>query len=211
MTRIYMAAVALGLAALAGARPARACTIPAPMPHVVDAAAQAVDHVAPGVPSLKLEEIKRGQGPRNDGCSSTASSCDDIGSIAFSHPATDDRTPSDRIGYRFQVVSGKLPFGFALPSQPVVMLISDGRMWLHWLDGATDEQESLDFTLSIVAVDAAGNESPPQMLRIRDDQGGCRVATAGGLPRAWDAAIILCAVLVARLRRGKSPQPRRRS
>jgi hypothetical protein len=123
-----------------------------------------------------------------------------MGGIAFTDLATDDATAVERMGYRFTLVAGALPAGFTLPTGTVVVLISSGMMWLHWDDGATDDQESLDFTLQIVAVDAAGNESAPQTLRIRDDQGGCHIAAGHG-PTNVGIVFILCALLAAKLRR----------
>jgi hypothetical protein len=113
-------------------------------------------------------------------------------------------TPVDRIGYRFTLVAGAFPAGFTLPSETIVLLVSAGEMWLHWEDGATDDQESIDFTLQIIAVDAAGNESAPQTLRIRDDQGGCRIAAGRGSPGPGGAVFVLCALLAAALRPRRS-------
>ncbi|GDX82938.1 hypothetical protein LBMAG42_47490 [Deltaproteobacteria bacterium] len=46
------------------------------------------------------------------------------------------------------------------------------------IDGGTDDQEALDFALSVVAVDAAGSESEATEVVVSDPGGGC--ATAPG-------------------------------
>jgi hypothetical protein len=196
-------ALVAALATVAAAPPARACSYPALTPHVIDPAAQAVDHTPPATPALTVEKIKRGQGPRNDGCGSSASSCDDFGVITLANPTADDQTPVEAIGYRFALVSGAFPVGFALPTDTIGKLVTDGRIFLPWLDGADDDQDSIDFTLEIVAVDAAGNTSAPQTLRIRDDQSGCGVAPVRG-PVALEATFILFVAITAASRRRRA-------
>jgi hypothetical protein len=191
------------VAALAATPPAHACDFPRPTAHLIDPAAQSVDHTPPTTPALTIEKIQRGQGPRNDGCGSSASSCDDFGTITLSNPATDDMTPVEKIGYRFTLVSGSFPVGFAIPTDTIDMPIVDGHTWIHWIDGAEDEQDSIDFTLQIVAVDSAGNQSAPQTLRIRNDQGGCGVMPARG-DAPIEAAILFCVAIAATVRRRRT-------
>ena len=50
----------------------------------------------------------------------------------------------------------------------------DGTMWVRWLDGATDDQDSLDFDLEVRAIDLAGNVSAEAaIVKVRQDTGGC--------------------------------------
>jgi hypothetical protein len=73
------------------------------------------------------------------------------------------------------------------------------EVWLNWDDGPPDDQGTIDFTLQVVALDEAGNESDPQMVRIRDEVGGCRVV--GGGSRGRSILVLGVLVLIADLRR----------
>src|SRR5262249_39723655 len=146
----------------------------------VDTSMQATDHTPPTLPVLPSPTITRGHGPRQDGCAPSAMSCDDIGTIKFPASATDDMTPREQIGYRFSLLTGTLPAGLVLPPDPIEPAAA-ATLFLHWDDGATDDQEAIDFTLSVVAIDAAGNESAPKTLNVSDHPGvGCAVARPPG-------------------------------
>jgi hypothetical protein len=153
------------LPALLLAAPLLPCSI-AVEPHEIDPAERAVDVTPPAAPAGEVDRIVRGKGAvRAPDGSIQGTSCDDIGMITFRivTPAADDRTPPERLGYRITLAEGTLPEGLELPStafrQPM----------LHWIDGATDDQEPIDFSVRIVAVDRAGNESAPSApIRIRD-------------------------------------------
>jgi hypothetical protein len=167
--------------------------------------------VAPTLPPLTAQ-IRRGTGPQQMGCAQSASSCDDIGSVSFQAGATDDVTPPEHIGYRFTLEAGALPAGLTLPGavEPFA-----AQLTLLWIDGATNDQESIDFTLRVVAIDAAGNESAAQTVRVSDDAGGaCAVAGARPprLPFAGFVGLALTAVLLVRRRRpARIRQPQRRA
>jgi hypothetical protein len=175
--------------------PVQACSAPGLTPHVLDPAIAATDQVAPTLPTPVVTSINRGQGPKRSGCGWSGSSCDDLGSIAITNLATDNVTPADRIGYRFAVVGGRLPSGFSLPGETVNIFISGGTLWLNWIDGATDDQEAIDFSLQIIAVDSAGNESAPQIVRVHDEAGGCRIAPAGSSWVGSDTVFLLAVLL----------------
>ncbi len=64
---------------------------------------------------------------------------------------------------RSGVVFRKVP----VPGKPL-------QFTLPWIDGATDNQEPIDFTLAVTAVDLAGNESVPSSP--------IRVSHPGGKP-----------------------------
>ena len=185
---------------------ARACSIAAPTQHVVDPSMQATDQTAPMLPPIPDAQVTRGKGPKQEGCGQSASSCDDIGTITIAALATDDVTDPSRIGYRFTYgsdVSSYLPSGFQPPAYAVEP--QGGFLMLNWLDGATDGQETLNFTLQVVAIDLAGNVSAPQTVRIFDNRNEPVCALAGDhTPRpglGWIATLVLLAAAVARRRR----------
>src|SRR4051794_40169835 len=151
--------VASVVAAASAPAPARACSFGPPTAHVVDPSLHATDQVPPTLPLLSAPLITRGKGPQGTGCAEGGASCDDLGAIGLLATATDNVTAPERIGYRLTLAGGALPSGLVLPdtSEP-----TGGAIWLHWTDGATDDQESIDFTLRVVAIDGAGNESGPQ-------------------------------------------------
>jgi hypothetical protein len=124
-------------------------------------------------------------------------SCGDVTNANITNLATDDMTPADRIGYRVAVVAGKSPAGFDVPSGVVNWAHSDASVWIHW-SGIGDD---VDFTLELVAVDAAGNESAPQTVRIYDDIGGCSIGPRGGVNGGTLAILVLALVLAGRRRR----------
>jgi hypothetical protein len=161
-----------------------------------------VDQMAPALPKPMVARITRHDGT---GCMG-GDSCGDFTAVNLTNLATDDQTPSDRIGYRFALVAGALPSGFALPTGVVDLAMSDASLWLDWPGIDSD----FDFTLQLVAVDRAGNESAPQTVRISEDTGGCSI----GHPRGTGAVVIAAAVFVLasgawRSRRRKTEGQRR--
>jgi hypothetical protein len=107
--------------------------------------------------------------------------------------AMDDMTPADRIGYRVNLVSGPPPgptTGLSVPS----LGTPAGSLQLFW-DGGDD----FDFTIQLIAIDAAGNESEPRTVRITDGNEGCNVghrAASNGLA----LAVLALALASARAR-----------
>jgi hypothetical protein len=200
MRRRAVFLVTVGLAAAWTPTPARACSKVAPAPHVVDETLQATDQTPPVLPPLAAPRITRGKGPEPSGCGSAASSCDDLGEIAFHAQATDDTTPAAKIGYLFTLEAGSLPPGLALPGavEPFA-----GGLAFGWIDGATDDQEPIDFTVRVVALDLAGNESAPQMVRVTDgsgSSGGCAFARPRAPSRGLAFAALAALLLAARRR-----------
>jgi hypothetical protein len=177
---------------------ARACMPLGGAAHVVIASMQATDQVPPALPAIPPPDIHRSDGSNQGGC---GTDCPDVGIVSFAAVATDDTTPPDKIGYRFTLAAGQLPAGFTLPAaalDPQSVSVS-----LFW---SADRGQPIDFTLSVVAIDAAGNESPPQTVRVADDPGGCAIAHprphARGL--AW---IALLSLIAARRRRKWTKRP----
>jgi len=185
-----------------------ACDSAGPTPFAVDPALQGIDQQPPALGVVSVVRVQRGKGPQWEGCSYGAGSCDGAGYIVLGGAATDDMTEVDRIGYRFTLVEGTPPSRFTVPPPTFLPTVFDGQIWLEWDDGASDDQESFDFTLSLVAIDVAGNESAPRMVRIADDAGGCTVAAWSRSPRTQGVPIVLLAsvTMFVRRRRPRSPE-----
>lgn len=169
--RIASSAAVAGAFVLALHRLAEACSFGF-NPHQLDEAEKAVDTTPPGTPVVGPISITRGHGPARSGCSSTASSCDDIGAITFTLSATDDRTPAEKMGFRLTARRPATLEGFFPVGMDVRLF--EGLMAVRWLDGATNDQESLDFELEVRAIDLAGNVSTePAIIKVHQDTGGC--------------------------------------
>jgi hypothetical protein len=196
MRRSGLAVIAITLAALGAPTPARACSFALPTPHVVDPSLRMIDQVPPTLPGPIRYAVYRG--PQRTACGGT--SCDGNGTIDFATEASDDMTPPAQIGYRLRLEAGALPTGLTLPADAIVPAF--GQLFLLWDSGASDGDEPIDFTLQVVAIDLAGNESAPQTVRIHDDPGGCAIGRGGASrgPAAWLAVAAL--VLAARPRSG---------
>jgi hypothetical protein len=178
-----------------------ACSYGSPPALVLDPQAQASDTTPPSVPVANVESIRRGQGPTTyANCSQSVSSCDDFGSIGIALTATDDQAPTDKMGYRVEVVAGQLPDGLALPTGPV--LLTGGHLYLHWIDGATDDQEAVSFTLAIRAVDLAGNTGPPANVEVSDGGSGCSLV-GRRIGSSWAATVVLLLMAARFLRRSR--------
>lgn len=163
-------------------------------PHVVDSSLVGVDSTAPVLPQPVVVRIARHDGT---GCLS-GDSCGDFTSVGLTNFATDDQTPAAEIGYRVSVAAGALPSGLVLPGAVVHLPLPDGSLWLHWSGIDAD----VDVTLRFVAVDAAGNESAPQTVRIHDELGGCSVGRRA--PAGAGVFGLVAVALATALRRRRS-------
>jgi MYXO-CTERM domain-containing protein len=178
--------------------PAEACSIVGPTPLQIDPTLKATDTTPPTLTVAALTGVKRGQGRQSDGCSSTASSCDDLGWINVAVQGTDDMTMSQELGFRVALVAGTPPAGLTIPEGATTGFVS-----LLWIDGNTDDQEAFDFTLAIVAVDRAGNESAPKTVHIVSEGSGCSVASPAP-PRGMLAFALVTLVALGVRRRSRS-------
>jgi hypothetical protein len=202
----FVAAVTL----VAAEEATQACKLAVPRPLVLDP--QSSDTTPPSAPTATVGSIRRGKGPETNGCNQSASSCDDLGSIDIAVTAADDEATPDRLGFQLELADGALPSGLTLPSGPV--LATAGHLYLAWVDGATDEQEAIAFTVTIRAVDLAGNISPPTTVKVASESSGCSVA--GGLRSSWVTTVVLLLLVTFCLRRAlrgravlsPAPQPR---
>jgi hypothetical protein len=174
--------IALGVGLLLVPSRVDACSFGPHPTHEIDPAEQAADTTPPSEIGETTYSVQRGQGPQGGGCSGeSVTSCDDIGSVSLQlGTVSDDRTGSSEMGFRLEVVDGALPSGLELPSGDV-RAYPDGALTFHWTDGASDDQEAFDFTLSISAVDRGGNGGPPREVRVQDDGSseGCAVKGSG--------------------------------
>ncbi|HOX47395.1 MAG TPA: hypothetical protein PK668_27625 [Myxococcota bacterium] len=168
--RALLACVAAFILALGG--PARAAVM-GPIPHELDPVEQQLDHTPPGPVQVLSVEVHRGEDPDQSGCGWDWTEDAELGSVVLRiAPPEDDRTPPERMGYRIERVGGTVPAGL-LPDFDVRGL--GDVIYLHWEDGGTDEQEPLDFDLTIRAVDLGGNVGPSVGARNVTDPGtgGC--------------------------------------
>ena len=176
--------------------PARACKPAGQSAHTVISSMQATDQTPPTLPALPPAEVHRSDGSNQGGCGE--SSCRDVGIVSIAALATDDMTAPERIGYRFTLESGTLPASFTLPT----IAIEGTR--LRW-DADTGD-EAIDFTLRVVAIDLAGNESAPQTVRVADDPGGACAVARPRRSGAGPAALFVASLLLTARRRRRKPR-----
>jgi hypothetical protein len=202
--RFKLAMVMLvGLVGLQARVPKALACKAAPFPaHVIDPQAAASDTTAPGAPAISVARIVRGKGPDTDysSCSQSATSCDDMGSIDLRISAQDDQTPTDQLGYQFEVVAGTPPSGLTLPTGPTRLLGSD--IYLDWPDGNTDDQESISFSLAIRTVDLAGNLGPATTVQVQHGGSGSGCHLASRPPFSPWPLTTIAILLLGRLLRG---------
>ncbi len=188
--------VACGVVVVTGAtRDARACSLPGPEPFVVDGTPTA----APPQPPRDLAyTVTRGRGVR-DGAST---SCDDLGIVKLTLTP-----PSGDVGFVVEQIGGTLPDGVSLAATPV----RQAGLQIVWIDGATDAQERLDFTLRLASVDRSGRQSGwSAPLRITDAGSGadastgCALVEGGASGGAGAGSLALAALALVRRRRGSS-------
>jgi hypothetical protein len=166
-SRVVVAAVLLCLAAPAVAEPCAALMVK----HKLDAAERQIDRQSPAQATASVR-IDRGI--------RTGGNCDDTGWLLIEiRGANDDRTPPAKLGYRIALVGGTLPAHLLLPSDALHPFVPTGdrsgelfQLKLAWVDPATGNQAPIDFTVTITAVDLAGNESAPSLpVRVRHPGG----------------------------------------
>jgi len=117
-------------------------------------------------------------------------------SARLANLATDDLSPTNKIGYRLTAVAGTAPTA-ASWIRGALRGNGDGTLTLLWYGG-----DDFDFTLQVVAIDAAGNESAPQTVRISNGAGGCRVG--GRHPRdGFVPLVVVLALATAAARRAR--------
>ena len=182
----------VGAIRLLSSADARACVLPVLTPHVVDPALQASDQAPPRLPALLAPDVGVGR------LSSTDASCGDVATFDLTALATDNVTPPEKIGYRLSLETGTPPSGLVLPTDAVEP--NAGRHIVIAWPGPLSEPVA-DFTVRVVAIDAAGNESAPQLASFHRQDIGCG-AVADPRPALGLLAWLFAAV--ARRRRRSS-------
>lgn len=180
----FLASLAVVVIVGTGAGTALACSLYYEE-HELDPGEVAVDTTAPEVVVDRVT-IEEGRAPERTGaCSEGTTSCDDIGSIRIEiETVSDDRTEADLMGYRVIIdgdAPGNAPFD---PGEGLILRARDGVIRLDFVDPDTEHKNSWDFSLRVIAVDLAGNESEPTREFNLEQEAGCR-ADDGGSNQAW--------------------------
>jgi hypothetical protein len=156
------------------AKIARACVLEPTLLHRSDANLAQTDTAAPRAPVVVAAAAYRRSGLTcgQDVC--VANNCGDLGGVAIDLAAgEDDQTPLRGIGYRLELVEGVVPEAL----QKWIGVDLAGPTPLR-LQVAFDEVPSVDATLRVIAVDAAGNGSVPSApFALSFD--GCTLAATG--------------------------------
>ncbi|HET6611334.1 MAG TPA: hypothetical protein VFG83_05065 [Kofleriaceae bacterium] len=201
MRKIGVGFVALAIAAFGAPRLSAACSIAGPQAYETDP--DLVDDIAPGVITVTQLRITRGTG----GSLGSSNSCDDLGFvyIYFDAPADNTTEPED-MGYKIKLIDGQVPDSLNIPD---VAISASGWIGFVWVDGRTDDQEAISFTLAVSAVDRAGNVGPPVSVVISDPGGGgvfCQ--SARSIRASWPTWLVMLAALFFAARR-RAPTRRR--
>lgn len=176
-------------------RPVEACSFAPLTMHELDPDEQMVDTTPPEAPQLADIAIVRR--PVNaSGCAGARSSCDGSGEVGIQlAPTADDRSQPEQIGYVLEFAGGALPENLGLPEEPV-RPDGSGTIWLLF----SDRDQSLDFQLSVRAVDLAGNEGAALTVDVVSSQAaGCSAGSGRGQPTTW--ALLFGALCLAAGRR----------
>jgi hypothetical protein len=167
-----------------GAQSALACSFFV-LEHQVDPSEVGVDTTAPEV-VIDRVRIQEGVGSEQNGaCGAGRTSCYDIGTITIEiGTISDDRTPAEEMGYRVEI-DGDFPGdGLSGMSEGMVIRADNGVLYLNFIDPDPENKNSWDFSLRVIAVDLAGNESEPSRDFSFEQEAGCR-ADDGGADQAW--------------------------
>lgn len=115
------------------------------------------DRVPPSPPQIACVLVWRGWG--DHGAASDQWCLAHRGFIQFSvQPGSDNETPVDKLGYRFEYVDGPMPEGLTI-SPTAYSLPTTRELYLVWNDGVTWEQDEFCFRVAVRTIDQAGNES----------------------------------------------------
>jgi hypothetical protein len=175
-----------------GEADARACTIVPNFPYDIDPDEAAVDDTPPAmILAVDAGEVGEGDGP---GCSD----CGDRMHVTIDvTPGTDDRTPSDELGYELEVVDGEFPF--FVPEEPL-----QGTSFVLF---SKDDYKVFKATLEVRPVDRAGNVGPGTRVEIRNAVANCNMTVGSGGGFGW-LALFALQWFARRRRRARRPDPR---
>jgi len=145
----------------------------------------AEDTVAPLAPIVLDVEIDRGRGLFGGrDCLNRRMAILEIG---LEQPADDTHTLED-VAYRARVADGDVPDLLVDELIYYEDKLLSPDLYLYWYDPLS-EQRPLDFTLEVVAVDRAGNESEPVLVDVTDSDRGGGCTTLPG-PSRWPLALL---------------------
>ncbi len=174
---------------------ARACSPVPTFPHTVDPSMQATDQTPPTLPAIPPPQFHYDDDSSSDlnGCTPKCGGATYVGIPAV---ATDDMTNRYSIGYRLTLESGTLPPDLALPATAINPTGDVVRVFFN-----RDTTGSFVFTLQVVAIDLAGNESAPQTVVVDNHTDSeCSIAN-GRTSRSGLGWIALAALIVTAYRR----------
>jgi hypothetical protein len=148
---------------------ARACDPIGTCPHMLDPSMQATDHTPPTLPAIPAAETHYEEGSSNGiGCG-VGAKCGPGSWIGIRAMATDDMTAPEQIGYRLSLESGTVPPDVGLTTMTQDPFLGFVRIYIR------EETTEFNFTLRVVAIDAAGNESAPQTVVVEHHDSGCSI------------------------------------
>jgi hypothetical protein len=174
---------------------ARACELRIPQLRTIDPAQVGVDQTPPQLAQPTVAELHKNDiGGGALGCQPK---CGFDHSARITNLATDDMTPVDQIGYRVALVSGDVSFVSTGRSDGAVLAATDG-LSVFW-----DGDDDFDFTIQMVAIDAAGNESAPRNVQISSGGGGCSI----GHGRLGDGVAVVVVALAVAIARARTRRP----
>lgn len=175
---------------------ARACDPVGDFPHTVDPSMQTTDQTPPTLPAIPAPAIHYGADD-SSGCG--GAKCGDATYVGIAAVATDDMTPPAGIGYRLSLTDGSLPPNTTLPTTAIDPLVDQVRVYFP------HDTVGFDFTLQVVAIDRAGNESQPQTVHVHHfESSECSLGRGGGSARpvlGWIAVTVLIGAARRRRRR----------
>jgi hypothetical protein len=152
---------------------AAACVLEPMRLHRSDASLAQVDTAAPEAPVVFDASAYRRSGLTCGQDICVANNCGDMGGVAIDLDSGDDQTPTNRLGYRLELVDGVVPP--ALGNLIGVELAGPTPLRVHL---SFEDVPSVDATLRVIAIDAAGNESAPsEPFALTFD--GCTLAAVG--------------------------------
>jgi hypothetical protein len=171
---------------------ASACEPAALVAHEI--IANPADETGPSAPGVVVEEFTRGDEWAPDGvsCGPTETSCDGTASLHLRLSSTDDVSAPEAIGYRVESTNPDFT-----TQMLVVRIAADGSLFL--LAGGDDGKKDLKFSLTVTAVDEAGNVSAPTTVRVNERGSlNCRV---GSWSNAAPYGLLLLVLLLRNRRR----------
>lgn len=189
-------AVLLVLATLSFAGRPRACEPWIPEKHTLDPAQIGVDVMPPELAQPTVSELHKNEDTSAFECTPK---CGAGRSARLINLATDDMTPVEKIGYRVAPAGGNVAHVSNGYNNDTAVLAYSVGLTVFW-----DSDDDFDFTVQVIAVDSAGNESAPRTVRISSGSGGCSV----GHRRAGDGFTLFVVALALAIAAARRRRPR---